>query len=135
MKDILVDSCIWSLAFRGESPRNKEVAKVLTDLIDFGQVKIIGPIRQEILSGYSDHSRYVKLRDRLAYFSNIEVMNSDYLLAAEFSNTCRTKGIQGSHTDFLICAVATRLKLEIYTTDKDFQYYAGHLPIKLFSST
>ena len=134
MKDILVDTCIWSLAFRGKNPRDQDVTKVLTDLIDFGQVKIIGPIRQEILSGYSDHERYVKLRDRLAYFPDVAVIDSDYLLAAELSNTCRIKGIQGSHTDFLICSVAIRLKLEIYTTDKDFQYYAEYLPIALFSS-
>jgi hypothetical protein len=31
----------------------------------------------------------------------------------------------------LICAVAVRLNAEIFTTDKDFDFYAQHLPIKL----
>ncbi|MEM7556386.1 MAG: hypothetical protein AAF378_20260 [Cyanobacteria bacterium P01_A01_bin.84] len=50
----------------------------------------------------------------------------------EYSNICRRQGIQGSHTDFLICAVATRLKMQIYTSDKDFSYYSKHLPISLY---
>ena len=43
------------------------------------------------------------------------------------------KGVQGSHIDFLICAVAVRLSVEIYTTDKDFLNYQKHLPIQLYS--
>ena len=34
-------------------------------------------------------------------------------------------------TDLLICAVAVRHGLKIFTTDTDFAAYARHLPIKL----
>jgi predicted nucleic acid-binding protein len=52
-------------------------------------------------------------------------------LAAEYSNMCRRNGIQGSNTDFLICAVAIRNNFEIFTMDDDFNQYKKYIPIKL----
>jgi hypothetical protein len=51
--------------------------------------------------------------------------------AAEFSNTCRKKGVQGSTIDFLICAVASLENIAILTTDKDFSNFRKYLPIRL----
>lgn len=132
MSCVLVDTCMWSLALRGKAPKEKEVAEQLAQLIDENRARIIGPIRQEVLSGYSDHQRYEQLRNKLQYFPNVPILDSDYETAAEYSNLCRKKGIQGSHTDFLICAVATRLKMIIYTKDKDFSNYSAFLSISLF---
>ena len=132
MSGILVDTCVWSLSLRGSTPRESSIAELLTQLIDENQVKIIGAIRQELLSGYTDKKSYEKLRQKLRYFPNEKILDSDYEAAAEYSNFCRSKGIQGSHTDFLICAVAIRVKFKIYSTDKDFQHYAKLLPVTLF---
>ena len=132
MSGVLVDTCIWSLALRGKTPRNREVTNELTSLIKENRAKIIGLIRQEVLSGYSDFARYEKLRNKLRAFPNEQVIDVDYESAAEYSNMCRRKGIQGSHVDFLICAVSTRLKMAIYTSDKDFNHYSKHLPIHLY---
>lgn len=132
MSGVIVDTCMWSLALRGKIPRNKKVAAELTALIDDNRAKIIGLIRQEVLSGYSDRSRYEKLRNKLRYFPNEKIIDLDYEIAAEYSNLCRSKGIQGSHTDFLICAVSNRLKMAIYTNDKDFANYSNYLPISLY---
>ena len=129
MSSVIVDTCIWSYAFRSKTPKEKSVADELTRLIDENRAKIIGPIRQEVLSGYSEFKRYEILRDKLNYFPNETVLDSDYEAAAEYSNLCRKKGIQGSHIDFLICAVSSRLKMKIYTTDKDFTHYLNILPI------
>lgn len=92
---------------------------------------MIGPIRQELLSGYTDKNSFERLRQKLIYLPNDPILDADYESAAEYSNLCRAKGIQGSHTDFLICAVSVRARLHIYTTDKDFQHYSQHLPISL----
>ena len=132
MSGVLVDTCVWSLAFRGRSSREITVVELLTQLIHENQVKIIGAIRQELLSGYIDKNSYDRLRQKLTYFPNEPVLDSDYETAAEYSNFCRSKGIQGSHTDFLICAVSVRAQFKIYTTDKDFNHYAKHLPLVLF---
>ena len=123
MSGVIVDTCIWSLALRGKTPRNQKVVAELTSLIKENRAKIIGLIRQEILSGYSDFARYEKLRNKLRAFPNEPVIDVDYESAAEYSNICRRKGIQGSHIDFLICAVAKRIDVPIFTTDKDFRLY------------
>ena len=132
MTGILVDTCVWSIALRGGTLKDAQIVEELTQLIDDNQVKIIGAIRQELLSGYSDKQNYERLRAKLKFFPNEPILDADYEAAAEYSNFCRAKGIQGSHTDFLICAVAIRAKLKIFTTDKDFNNYSNHLPISIY---
>src|SRR5690606_10879238 len=134
MSGVLVDTCVWSLALRGSSPKEVSASKQLSQLIDENRVKIIGPIRQELLSGYADKRSFNTLRQKLKHFPNEQVLDVDYECAAEYSNFCRSKGVQGSHTDFLICAVAARLKLKILTVDKDFKNYSKHLPIVLLEN-
>lgn len=102
MTGILVDTCVWSIALRGATPKEMRIAEELTQLIDDNKVKIIGAIRQELLSGYSEKQSYERLRAKLQFFPNEPILDADYEAAAEYSNFCRAKGIQGSHTDFLI---------------------------------
>jgi predicted nucleic acid-binding protein len=134
MTGILVDTCVWSIALRGGTFKDAQITEELTQLIDDNQVKIMGAIRQELLSGYSDKQSYERLRAKLKFFPNEPILDADYEAAAEYSNFCRAKGIQGSHIDFLICALAIRAKLKIFTTDKDFNNYAKHLPISIYES-
>ena len=131
MSGVLVDTCIWSLALRSNAPKETAVAEQLSQLIDENQVRIIGPIRQELLSGYTDKNSFERLRQKIKYFPNEPIIDADYESAAEYSNFSRSKGIQGSHTDFLICAISMRAKFDIYTTDKDFHNYSKYLPISL----
>jgi len=55
----------------------------------------------------------------------------DYEQAAACFNRCRSRGIPGSNTDFLLCAVALRLRAALLTTDKDFEGFARILRIRL----
>jgi predicted nucleic acid-binding protein len=127
---VLVDTCIWSSALRRKNP-DLRLSEKLQELIKDSRVSIIGPIRQEILSGISSAKQFHKLKKSLSSFEDIP-LNAEYFeKAAEFTNTCRTKGIQGSTTDFLICAVAHIENLEIFTTDSDFEKYGRLLPIEL----
>jgi predicted nucleic acid-binding protein len=129
---VLVDTPIWSYSLRKHEKKfNAEITE-LTLLIQHQRALIIGPIRQEILSGYSDFRKFKTLKEKLDYFENTPIVDSDYELAAEFCNRCRQKGIQGSHIDFLICAVAVRLDVPIFTTDKDFYQYRNIISIKLY---
>ena len=73
------------------------------------------------------------IKEKLSYFANTPIMDTDYELAAEFSNRCRKKGVQGSHIDFLICAVADRIDIPIFTSDRDFEQYQAIISIKLFN--
>ena len=128
---ILVDTSVWSLALRRKAPN--AISKKLTDLIIASQIVLIGPVRQEILSGILDEKIFNSLKSRLEPFDDLPITTSDYETAAQFFNICRSKGVQGSHIDFLIFAVAANNKLHIFTTDKDFERFAEHLPIRLFN--
>jgi len=132
---VLVDTCIWSHALRSKKPEFEAQVKSLETLIADQRVLIIGAIRQEVLSGYSDLNKFETLKTRLSYFENTPILDEDYITAAKFYNECRQKGVQGSHIDLLICAVAVRLNIQIFTSDKDFGFYQQHLPIKLYPIT
>lgn len=129
---VLVDTSIWSLSLRRKKSQDNVFSKELISLIDCFKVEIIGPIRQEILSGIKHKSQFEILREYLNAFDDLEIKTHDYERAAEFYNLCRFKGIQGSNTDFLICAIAERNSLLIFTNDKDFDLYADVLPIELY---
>jgi predicted nucleic acid-binding protein len=129
---VLVDTPIWSYALRTPKKAYQKERDLLESLIRDQRALIIGPIRQEILSGYSDLKKYKKLKEKLSFFENTPIHDSDYEFAAEKCNHCRKRGIQGSHIDFLICAVAKRIDAPIFTTDKDFANYKKAVSIKLF---
>ena len=127
---VLVDTSVWSLAFRRRAPAHPAVDE-LRRLIAHGRAAMVGPIRQEILSGIRETATFERLRDHLRAFTDETVTPADYERAAECFNTCRAKGLQGSNTDFLLCVVAERHRLPILTTDDDFARYARVLSIVL----
>lgn len=130
---VLVDTAIWSLALRRKQhSQNASATAELSALVEDGRVAMIGPIRQELLSGVKESAQFERLRDHLRVFPDTEIASDDYEQAAAFFNICRAKGIQGSNTDFLICAVAARQEFSIFTTDEDFKRFARVLPIALY---
>ena len=128
---VLVDTSVWSLALRRNLPADGAEVLELLELIRELRVQMIGPIRQEILSGIRSSAQFSTLRDHLRAFPDLELSVRDYENAAEFYNLCRSKGVQGSNTDFLICAISVRVKIPILTTDADFTLFQEHLPITL----
>src|SRR5687768_10969379 len=129
---VLIDTSIWSLALRRKKRSHDDSTESeLASLVADGRVALIGPIRQEILSGIKEGPQFDRLREHLGAFSDTEITQGDYEEAAAFYNRCRAKGIQGSNTDFLICAIAAHNEFPIYTTDQDFSRFASVLAIKL----
>jgi predicted nucleic acid-binding protein len=119
------------LALRRSNGLRNPAAEELRRLISAHVADIIGPIRQELLSGVQDPAQFTRLETHLVPFLDLPLLPEDYVTAAKFFNLCRSKGIQGSNTDFLICAVAVRHDLAIFTTDGDFRQFARCLPIVL----
>ena len=131
--NVLVDTSIWSLVLRKETPKNHAFILELSELINESRVRIIGPIRQELLSGIKSAAQFREIKSYLSGFPDIPLGTSDFEKAAEFSNTCRRSGVQGSNTDFLICSVAYLHDLEIFTTDNDFSGFQKYIPVNLYS--
>ena len=130
---VLVDTCVWSMALRRSGASGGREVSELMELVKELRVQLIGPVRQEILSGIKSHAHFVKLRDHLRPFPDIELTAGDFESAAEFHNLCRSKGVQGSNTDLLICAVAVRRQMPIFTMDTDFTLFRQYLSIELHS--
>lgn len=129
---VLVDTSVWSLALRRPKRQDRSpVRAALTALIEDGQAVIIGPVRQELLSGVREPVQYERLRDHMRAFPDVELTTGDFEEAASFYDLCRDRGVQGSNTDFLICAIAARSDFAIFTTDGDFERFAKLLPIRL----
>jgi predicted nucleic acid-binding protein len=129
---VLPDTPIWSAAFRRSEGVESVYRGQLEELLRAGTVELIGPIRQELLSGIKEQAKFELVRGRLRIFPDLEIVSDDYEEAASYHNQCRSAGIQGSATDFLICAVAVRNDLAIFTDDRDFQSYQKVLPIRLY---
>jgi predicted nucleic acid-binding protein len=130
--NVLVDTSVWSLALRRPASQPGPETAELVELIRESRVAMMGAIRQEILSGIRVAEQYRKLRDRLRAFPDEILDQSDYEEAANCLNRCRAKGLQGSTTDFLMCAVTLRRGLAILTTDKDFEAFARVLGFDLY---
>ncbi len=135
---VLVDTSVWSVALR--RPKNSGLAadqhhtvKALADLVRDGRAVLMGAIRQELLSGIKTPGQFEVLRDSLTAFDDLILPMPVYESAAQAFNTCRANGVQGSNTDFLICAAATHHQLPIFTLDHGFLLYQRWLPIDLYA--
>jgi hypothetical protein len=123
MKKVLVDTNIWSTVLRRNVSADDQIRNNLMQLVDEGRVAIIGPIRQEILSGIKDEKKYLILKQYMEAFEDEKIETIDYENAALISNKCISKGFAVTAIDALIVAFVVRNGWEIYTKDKDFDRY------------
>ena len=82
--------------------------KALTELIQDARAALTGAVRKELLYGIKTAAQFETLRDSLA---------------VQGFDTCRSHGVHGSYTDFLICAVSINHQLPIFSLSKDFEQY------------
>ncbi|HWG19247.1 MAG TPA: PIN domain-containing protein [Terracidiphilus sp.] len=118
----MVDSCAWSLLLRRRDQtalRGAEqlIVAALKEAIQDGHVLIIGPIRQEVLSGIKEASQFEKLRRKLEAFEDEPLRTVHYEEAAHLYNLCRSRGVECGPTDILICAAAIQMRCSILTCD------------------
>ncbi|HYL76073.1 MAG TPA: PIN domain-containing protein [Bryobacteraceae bacterium] len=135
--DVLVDTSVWSLALSLQAEVNaveKRLTAALGDLIRDDRARLIGPIRQELLSGIRDQVQYERIKGYLRPFPDEALFREDYEHAARCCNQCRSRGITGSGVDFLICAVALDRSWQILTADVDFRSYSKVLSIQLLGA-
>jgi predicted nucleic acid-binding protein len=132
---VLVDTSVWSLSFRRKAanlnPTEESIVRELTELIKEGRARLIGPIRQELLSGIRTAQQYGNLLNELRTFPDEVVHTSDYESAAKISNIFISKGLAASGVDALICAVAIDRNFSIFTTDPDFLNFTKAVSIRL----
>jgi predicted nucleic acid-binding protein len=119
---VIVDTCVWSLSLRRRSAASlknseQQIVAQLRQAIQDGRAAIMGPIRQEILSGIRDKAHFAKTEGLLDPFVDEEIVASDYVEAARLYNLCRDHGVECGSLDILICAVAVRNHYDVLTSD------------------
>jgi predicted nucleic acid-binding protein len=120
---VLVDTCVWSLSLRrrkgtaGLSGQEQRLAGALSEAIRDGRVAMIGPVRQELLSGISDPAQFERLRGKLDAFADEPITTAMYVEAARLDNLCRGRGVQCGEVDMLLCATALHHGWTILTND------------------
>ncbi len=134
---ILVDTSVWSLAFRRRKSGSAEPreAKTLRRLIEADEgIGVPGIVLQEILSGVREEARFEKLREAMAGFPLALATKCAHIEAARIANSCRRKGVAVSTIDCVIAAIAIEHNAQLFTTDKDFARIAEHCALSIFES-
>jgi len=119
---LLADTCAWSLLFRRRiatalNGEEQFMLNTLTDAIQDGRVAIVGPIRQEVLSGIKEAAQFERLRGALEAFQDEPITTSHYEEAARLFNLCRSRGVECGAIGILLCAIASRERWSILTND------------------
>jgi len=132
---ILVDTSVWSLAFRRQSGIVNPEAVTLKTLIEQGDdIYLLGIILQEILQGIRQPKYFHTLKEYFDFFPLIELPRDTYIKAAELKNHLIRKGKQASTVDVLIASAAISYNCHLFTTDEDFKHIAEHSKLRLFKS-
>ena len=96
---VLVDTFVWSLALRRKqadlSRGEQDLKTGLQELVQDGRAQIVGPVRQELLSGIRAEETFRKVRDALRAFDEHQLRIQDYEEAARMSNICRAGASPG----------------------------------------
>jgi predicted nucleic acid-binding protein len=130
---LFVDTSVWSLALRRDSPDPATEVSVLVRAIEAGEMILTtGLVLQELLQGFSGP----KDRDRiLERFSAVPVLapdREDHVDAAELRNRCRRGGVQIGTIDALLAQLCIRHDLTMLTTDSDFRRIADRSALRLW---
>lgn len=91
---VLIDTSVWSQALRRSSSESlstaqERVVNVLKELIHDSIIAMLGPVRQELLSGVKTQKQFETLQQILSVFSDETLLKEDYEQAAKNFNQCR----------------------------------------------
>ena len=132
---LLVDTSVWSLAYRRDRPPEIAEVSTLRDALAGGdRVVTTGVILLELLRGFvPDHAQRT-IREDFAELDVVEPRWADYEAAAVLSNECRRAGVQLGPIDALIAQLAIAHDLALLTTDQDFVHAARHIPLRVWGA-
>lgn len=131
---LLVDTCVWSLAFRRDRPSDDATVEHLRRSLEGADdVVVTGLILQELLQGVRGPSQREVLIDRLSALRSITPDRQDHIGAADIRNRCRRAGVQLGTVDALIVSISVRHDLTLLTVDADFAHAAQIVPLHLWT--
>ena len=131
---LFIDTSVWSLAMRRDSPASSREVGALVRAIETGEtILTTGLILQELLQGFSGPKSRDQIPDRFSSVPLLVPDRDDHVRAAELRNHCRRNGVQVGTIDALLARLCIRHNLTMLTTDQDFGHIADHSALKLWS--
>jgi predicted nucleic acid-binding protein len=132
---LFVDTSVWSLALRRNSPSAVAEVRALTRAIEAGETIVTtGIVLQEILQGFSGPKASAEILDRFSAVPLLAPDRDDHIQAADLRNRCRRAGIQIGTIDALLAELCIRHDLTMLSTDNDFKHVASRCPLKLWQA-
>ena len=130
---LLVDTSVWSLAFRRDGSTHEPEVLVLSEaLAGAAAVFTTGLVLQELLQGFGGPRSAQAIIQRFQALPFISPDRQDHIAAAELRNVCRRAGVQIGTIDALLIQLCGRHGLTLLSTDQDFVHAARHVPVKLW---
>ncbi len=130
---LLVDTSVWSLAFRRDGASAEPAVSVLHEaLLGSESVVTTGLVLQELLQGFSGPKAAAAIVERFRALPMIQPDRQDHIGAAEVRNICRRAGVQIGTIDALLIQLCGRHELTLLSTDQDFAHAARHVPFNLW---
>ncbi len=130
---LLVDTSVWSLAFRRDRDSDVPQIRALLDALQGSQTVVTtGLVLQELLQGFAGPRARRDLIERFSALPLISPDRRDHMDAADLRNRCRRAGIQVGTIDALIAQLCIRHDLTLLTTDNDFAAVAKQSPLRIW---
>ena len=131
---LLVDTSVWSLAFRRDAEASNQAVEVLRSALEGAdQVFTTGLVLQELLQGFAGPKARSQLIERFAALAFLQPDREDHIEAAEVRNTCRRNGVQIGTIDAVLIQLCLRHDLVMLSTDNDFRSASRHVKFRLWS--
>ena len=131
---LLVDTSVWSLAFRHDAEASTQAVEVLRSALEGAdQVFTTGLVLQELLQGFAGPKARIQLIERFAALAFLQPDREDHIEAAEVRNTCRRNGVQIGTIDAVLIQLCLRHDLVMLSTDNDFRSASRHVKFRLWS--
>jgi predicted nucleic acid-binding protein len=133
---ILVDTSVWSLAFRRRSWPDGDIpgiVKLLQKLTrEKHRVVVPGVVLQELLSGVKDPAQGERIKELMEGYPIVLATQEQHIEAANISNVCRKSGVSAATVDCLIAAQCIMLNGVLLTLDDDFKRISGCCGLMLY---
>jgi predicted nucleic acid-binding protein len=130
---LLVDTSVWSLALRRDTPAREPQVDALEAALGGADVVVTtGIVLQELLQGFAGPKHRSRVIDSFSALPLVQPDRQDHIAAADLRNTCRRAGVQVGTIDALIAQTCIRHGLTLLTTDQDFSHMARHSKLKVW---
>jgi predicted nucleic acid-binding protein len=107
---LLVDTSVWSLAFRRDADLRAPQVEALRAALHRGDAIVTaGLIPQELLQGFAGPKARKELLEKFSALPMLVPDRTDHIDAAELRNRCRRAGVRIGTIDALIARLCARI--------------------------